>query len=1589
MGKVRFQVNNSFKEISLIIPVFNEENSIVELVNRIYESFNKSNINYELIFVDDHSTDNTEKVVNYLSGFHPIILIKKKGKRGKAYSIKEGIDSAKFGVVGMIDADLQYPPESIPEMLIHLKNSDIVIANRKKYEASNSRKLFSKTFRYVFGKRLFGLNHDIQSGLKIFKKEIINTIKFNPSSAWTFDLEFLHRATQAGYKISDFDIVFAKRTNGKSKVGFVGQTLEIGLNALKLKTKRIHPAHIPPTNGKSMAGAGIGYNKKKYITHTTIPHNLSALKTFTISHKIIILLILVFAAFGFYINPLLALKIIVGTLTAIYFADVLFNLYLISRSLSAPREINSTDDEINNLDEASLPVYSILCPLYKEAQIIPQFLEAIGKISWPKEKLDVILLLEEDDVETIQTARNMNLPSYVRILVVPHSFPKTKPKACNYGLAHAKGEYLVIYDAEDIPDPLQLKKAYLGFGKADKDTICLQAKLNYYNPHQNLLTRFFTAEYSLWFDVTLPGLQSFNTALPLGGTSNHFKTINLREVGGWDPFNVTEDADLGVRLFKRGYKTAMIDSVTLEEANSNVKNWFRQRSRWIKGYMQTYLVHTRGHRPDIRNSHHSLIFQLVIGGKVAFVLINPLLWIATFSYFALYAYVGPAIEAIYPSIVFYMAITSLVLGNFLFLYYYMIGVAKKNQWNLIKFVFLIPIYWFMISISAMIALYQLIFKPHYWEKTVHGLHLQKPKIKTAEVKKPVEVTDEDFGFREEAVVNVSPSFQIQNHQSKVKKRNYNFRISPYGYFGGAFLITATILSNFLNFLYNVYLGRSVTVEQFGLIALIGGIQSLSEIPLNGLSRAVTYKSAYLFGKYDAPVKKFWSSTRNRAVIISLAVASLWVILTPLIANFFKSDGNLPILLFTPVWVLGVMASVDGGFLRGNHRFALLASASILEASAKFLSTFLLVNFGFENYVYAALPISMTFTFLVLWISARRTKAKEIKMRVESVVSFPWKFYGTSILLKVSTVAYVSSDIILAKHFLSPVQAGQYALLSLSGKMVYFAGSLFSQFLLPLVSHKEGAGKDSKNVFSKLILASGLSSFGAFIVIGIFGSYVVPLVFGDRANAIVEYLPLYCLAMVAFTISTNIVTYHQIKNQHFLSFVSFVLALVQIGALYLFHSSIRDFAVVMTALGIANLVIALAIHYVHGYITSFGKNLKDLFSESENSKPIPTEGARILIFNWRDTKHKWAGGAEAYIHEIAKRWVEKGHAVTLFAGNDGKLKKHEKIDGINIVRRGGTYTVYPWAFLYYVLKFKGKFDVVVDSENGIPFFTSLYAREKVLLIVYHIHQEVFREHLRFPLSSIARFLEGNLMPRAYKRNQIITISESSKNDIVKLGLGKNNNISIVHPGHEASLFSKNKKSKTPMFTYVGRLKPYKNVDVAIKAFSQVVKVHKDATLLIIGEGEAMDSLKKLVKELGIIKNVIFTGKVTDIQKANLLAKSWVALQPSMVEGWGITVIESNASGTPVIASNVNGLRDSVVHGQTGTLVPVGDVDAFATAMIDFIINDKYRNEISNNAHDWSQNFSWEKSSEKFMEIINLTNDIAKPKLMSIKNYVLSK
>lgn len=1547
------------RQLSVIIPTLNERGNIEPLVKRLSHAFDHSGIVWEAIFIDDHSTDGTfQQLERMVKAGFPISCYLKAGKRGKAYSLLEGFARAKHDYIAILDADLQYPPEALPAMVEKLAtgHTDIVVANRSTQETTLSRRILSRAFKAVFSQFLHGLDCDVQSGLKVFRRKILRDVKLDPTP-WTFDLEFLLAARNYGYVIGTVDIAFAERIDGESKIHFLKAIWEIGWNAMKLRFKGRPPLLISPDSDGTMLGAGIAHNRKRFITHTTLHHRYSALHTFAPWQRNFGLFILAAIGIGLFLDPLLTGIIIIAILSSVYFIDVFFNLGLVLKSLKTPPEIESTEAELRAIPDVELPTYSILCPLYKEAHMLPGFVAAIEKLHWPHEKLDVLLLLEENDPETVAAARAMKLPAYVRIIVVPHSEPKTKPKACNYGLSLARGEYTVIYDAEDIPDPWQLRKAYLGFKKSGPEVKCLQAKLNYFNPEDNLLTRFFTAEYSLWFDIILVGLQSINTSIPLGGTSNHFRTRDLIELEGWDPFNVTEDCDLGVRIFQRGARTAIIDSVTLEEANGHVRNWLRQRSRWIKGYMQTYLVHMRHPLTFLRqNGIHALLFQLIVGAKLSFLFINPILWLTTIAYFALYSYVGPTIEALYPTWIFYMAAISLVFGNFFYLYYYMVGCAKRHHWPLIKYVFFVPLYWILGSTAAYVALYELLVKPHYWQKTVHGLNLVHAK-KREEKAERRQVIKDFFGRMTDGARGMVPD------------NVWNFVFSSKG-----LLMSALVGSSFINFVFNAYLGRILSFEALSLVTLINTLWFVVMVVISAFSSTINFRTAYLFGaKSGAVAIAFLKNSLEAALVIAGAVSVLWIIALPFTKDFFPTADYLSLLLFTPIFAFGAMTAAYRGFLQGNFQFIAVAALFFLEALSKLAIAWAFHAAGQDDFIYAAIPLSIVLTALVGFVLTRNLMRAFPVTEEKTKESFPRPFFFASMASSFSAVVFLSVDVILVNHYFAPHEAGEYALLSLVGKMIFFLGTLPNFFTVTFVSRREGLGKSSRKVLALIYGMTILFSGVSFVGFGLLGHITVPLLFGAKGLVIIPWLIPYTAALAIFCLSGVLVSYHMAKKRYIFSGAMLSVSLALIAGIILFHRTIEDVVWVVFFVSFFGWVFLWLLHFSYRQFPALHRGIADLFDIPFGRYPAAVVGEgkkRILIMNWRDSRHVYAGGAEVYVEEIAREWVKDGHHVTIFSGNDGKSPRHETVHGIRIIRRGGFFLVYAWAFLYYTLRLRGKYDVIVDCENGIPFFTPLYVRKPVVCLMHHVHQDVFFRSLPKPLAWFASFLEKNLMPLIYSNVPFVTVSDSSREEMQAIGLGKVG-ITVVHPGVDREEFSRVlvPKSVHPTILYLGRLKAYKSVNVLIQAFRIVLSERPEARLIIAGDGEEREHLRRLAHELRLSSDQVkFVGHVGHKEKVKLLQEAWMLVNPSFMEGWGIVAIEASAAGTPVIASDVPGLRDSVQHEGTGYLVEYGDVKGFADR-IHLIIRDKeLREGLATNAREWASNFSWSKSSEAFFRAL---------------------
>ena len=367
----------------------------------------------------------------------------------------------------------------------------------------------------------------------------------------------------------------------------------------------------------------------------------------------------------------------------------------------------------NNL----LGTYTILLPIYREELMLDQLIQAIKNLKYPKNLLQVLFLLEKDDNKTLQILLTKKIPNHFSILIVKEGGPKTKANACNFGLKYATGEFLVIYDAEDVPEKDQLLKAVKKFNTStDIYLSCLQAKLTFYNHSNNILSKLCTLEYLIHFNFVLPIFSNKEIPIPLGGTSNHFKVHALREVGGWDQYNVTEDADLTYRLYRKGYKIKMLDSYTYEETVIDIKSWLRQRSRWIKGHIITFLVQTQTAFPNLKDTKKSKnTFSLYYFMGMVFILSFLHIFLVTLL---------PL------SFVYDLSYTNILLSKiclFLYLYVYIkipiTLIYKEKTLPLLKVCLIYPFYLLLYNIASAFAVMQLITNPYKWEKTNHGNNL--------------------------------------------------------------------------------------------------------------------------------------------------------------------------------------------------------------------------------------------------------------------------------------------------------------------------------------------------------------------------------------------------------------------------------------------------------------------------------------------------------------------------------------------------------------------------------------------------------------------------------------------------------------------------------------------------------------------------------------------------------------------------------------------------------------------------------------------------------------------------------------------------
>ncbi|WP_052955007.1 glycosyltransferase [Microvirga vignae] len=507
----------------------------------------------------------------------------------------------------------------------------------------------------------------------------------------------------------------APLTNGS---GFVmapkGQTLARLLKGLR-------PAHALAITAPSLLSKAVFRTQSRMIAHRAafeLPYAAPTLSSFGGASIVQIAgatLIALVASFCGVAALDLATILLASILSPLFLCIIV--LRLATSLLSNPLRAVAPQHHVS---DAALPIYTIIVALYRERRIAPRLIAALKGLDYPAVKLDIKLVLEADDHDTQGALKALRLPGNIEIIVAPSGEPRTKPRALNVALPLARGHFTVVYDAEDIPDPAQLRLAVSTFARMPRDVACLQARLTIDNTDDSWLTRLFTIEYAALFDVFNPGLAEIGSPIPLGGTSNHFRTTILREIHGWDAWNVTEDADLGIRLARLGYCVADLPSSTLEEAPITPKAWMRQRTRWMKGFMQTSISHSRKPAEGWSQLGFWRFYAAVAltGGTALSALIYPF---CTVLFVILWLSEKPlSTDATWNALwrtgsltLFFSGMASLFIPA-------LVALQRRRLWRLLPWVGLLPLYYVLVSIAAWQGLWELVTAPFQWNKTSHG-----------------------------------------------------------------------------------------------------------------------------------------------------------------------------------------------------------------------------------------------------------------------------------------------------------------------------------------------------------------------------------------------------------------------------------------------------------------------------------------------------------------------------------------------------------------------------------------------------------------------------------------------------------------------------------------------------------------------------------------------------------------------------------------------------------------------------------------------------------------------------------------------------
>lgn len=708
--------------VSVIVPAAKDMHWLPGCFERVSHAFEGTEYEYEVIVIDDRSNDGSAEYVRSMGGVMPVRFLVKRGAKGRASSIKEAADEARGSRIVLLDPDLVFERDEFLAMLRTLDTVHVAVAERSKYPFF-AYKVFSRLYRWIFSHMLLSVHADVRSGLKMFRHTLLESLRFDPhfDPRLGFDALLLFHARSQGLAIESVRMAYTRPMfhHGVWDSVLSRTTLAMGIVTLGFSrsARALFPFLYPPQPQEYFEAGFTNINDYLFLAPEQSAKG-------HLTREVYFLIFYVFFIIIGYFWIIYALTeknfawLFFFHIAVIQFTLIVFKVYVVSITFRLPPQ---PPKALSDEDKKNLPVISVILPVYKEKEVLPQLCQRMADMDYPPDKLDLIFIFESGDDETINAFTQMDKPAHFKGLVSPDVQPKTKPKALNVALRETKGEFLVIFDAETLPETDQFMKAMAAFTYSPHLDY-VHCRIDVYNANVNWLTKMYTAEFAFFYNFFLPGLATVKSPTPISGHSVYFRREQLIKVGGWDAYNLAEDCDIGIRMFRNGYKNAsVLDSASWEQSTTRLGDWIKQRTRWMQGFVQTSMVNLRFPAllwKDLGGLRNVFMFMFHVPGGVFLNGLNLVQWMMLVFW---YATNDPIMQTIFTDVLLYLSVLSFFLANLMFTYFNLLGLYYRKYYSFVGLALLSPFYWLLLSYATLRSILRFFRQESTWDKTNHPL----------------------------------------------------------------------------------------------------------------------------------------------------------------------------------------------------------------------------------------------------------------------------------------------------------------------------------------------------------------------------------------------------------------------------------------------------------------------------------------------------------------------------------------------------------------------------------------------------------------------------------------------------------------------------------------------------------------------------------------------------------------------------------------------------------------------------------------------------------------------------------------------------